>query len=147
MLTKYRYAKNGSQLTREELTFKEDATGYALAGESGTWAMFMETNPIYLAPLPANTSPYDVALVAGALELTEAEYNTEVGLAKAALTQSIADAQAAQAALPAPGIDFSDDDKIFLIDYYGPSYQTPADKRQWFNVMFRFDPVDDDPRN
>ena len=46
------------------------------------------------------------------------------------------------------GLNLSDDCKIFFIDYYGNAYQNDNNgKRTWFNKMFGFDPVTDDPRN
>lgn len=41
---------------------------------------------------------------------------------------------------------YSDADKIFLIDYYGAGARNNSNKRRHFNLLFGFDPVDDDPR-
>lgn len=147
MLIKYRFVKEGNSLYTESIRFNQNPNGFPLPGEEGTWKIISIASPAFDYTTIPTSDPYQIPVRPNVVILTPEEYQTEKDNREQQKQQEIQDAKSANEALPPVGIDFTNDDKIFLIDYYGPSYKIPnSDRRKWFNVVYRFDPVDDDPR-
>lgn len=140
-----RYAEEGDQLKVETHSFVTSGSGFSLEGQIGKWRVLSSGNELYDGPVLPGTSPYSLPLRVGVTILTAEEY----AVAKEARITEIRElAQASQEAqIPVIEKQYTDSDKIFLIDYNGSSVKVNADKRRHFKLLYGFDPVDEDPRN
>lgn len=143
-----RYAEEGGQLIRETHVFHEFAGGFSLPrdifpqGEGKTYCVSYAASPLYSRISERLDYPLDYPLRDGVTEITEADYQTRLEERRKQVKPRKPTPQESLFAG-----ELSDAAKIFFIDYYGEDIKRIAREREWFNRLYGFDPVKDDPRN
>lgn len=148
-----RYANENGNLITEQHTFMQVASGgftlppAIFPTAEGKYIIAFAGSPLcgaIGAAIDPHVYPLDLPLRPTVTELTENEFAIQYAAAKAEIFLRADSIIPASVNYPI----YTDDDKIFLIDHYGASYQNDVNgKREWFNIVFNFDPVNADPRN
>lgn len=144
-----RYALENGALIKESHHCVKSQSGFSIDGQQGLWKVISYGNPLYDTSVLVGWwqifNPWEHPLRAGVSLLSKEDYEEEL---TTRLDESRAQAQESQeSAIPDVPRTFTDDDKIFLIDFNGSGVKTNADKRRHFNLLYGFDPVTGDPRN
>lgn len=154
-ITRIRYAKELNVTREERHTFKRlnknqpggftlPAAEFPEADPSAKYRTIVASNILY-ENFDKDEYPFDKPLRPNTTVVDEVTFRAErVAQKQAVIEQAPPEDAAYQESVVSK--ELVDSSKVFFIDYYGPSYISNPTRREWFNKMFGFDPLDDDPR-